>query len=499
MPSSLTSYFVRLLEVSQEQGYYVTLSHCWGPREHQPLRTTLNPDTFSQYKAGIKIEDMPKTFRDAVELTRRIGPRYLWIDSLCIIQDSKEDWETESAKMASIYHNALLTLAASVAPDSRHGLYVDTDEQYIDRPLSSLTGQDEDESIRFRKPLPHKAVDHLLMSRAWVLQERLLSPRVLHFGQQELIWECWEDMTCECSGFAIKVFESHDQWLEPKAYVHPSILSGLSQNAVVTMWHYVVTSYSTMMLSVEADILPAISGIARIVQEAWKGEYLAGLWKKSLVSHLCWRAREAREARRPREWRAPTFSWASVVANARGVDYSFMDPFKTAMSPNLSFQHIEIVDANCCLAGLDETGAVLSGYILLIGTLVQATVAYDQLAGHWKVTRFGKQMLDATFAPDYRYDVDEPHHVESGQVVYLLKVLSKESKTAETGEQQALFLVLRKVDVVKDHLRMVSVADDDYEVFERIGLYVEFRDGEDKLELISRRETVFTDVKVQII
>ncbi|KAK3338708.1 heterokaryon incompatibility protein-domain-containing protein, partial [Neurospora tetraspora] len=121
---SADSSVVRLVKTTTEtpSGSYVALSHCWGPPDKQPLKTTC--DTLEDYiRHGIPLACLPQTFADAVWVTRVLGIRYLWIDSLCIIQDSLSDWEVESQKMGPIYEGATLTLGAAYARDSSEGLF----------------------------------------------------------------------------------------------------------------------------------------------------------------------------------------------------------------------------------------------------------------------------------------------------------------------------------------------------------------------------------------
>ncbi|KXX81980.1 hypothetical protein MMYC01_201473 [Madurella mycetomatis] len=104
-----------------ETGRYIVLSHCWGPPEHRPPRTT--NANLSQRKLSIPVKDLPPTFSDAVQLSRALEISYLWIDSLCIIQDNAADWEQEAARMADVYKSAVLTISADGAVDSRVGLF----------------------------------------------------------------------------------------------------------------------------------------------------------------------------------------------------------------------------------------------------------------------------------------------------------------------------------------------------------------------------------------
>ena len=116
------SPFVKLVETHGRSGRYVGLSHCWGSITKQPLKTT--KDSIKDHLNGIAFKMLPKTFQDAVTVTRTIGIRYLWIDSLCILQDDKKDWLQESAQMGSICERGYLTIAASDAIDSTEGCFI---------------------------------------------------------------------------------------------------------------------------------------------------------------------------------------------------------------------------------------------------------------------------------------------------------------------------------------------------------------------------------------
>lgn len=111
-------------EVSNKERY-TTLSHCWGASpDNMPLRTT--HATKAAHMVSIPMRTLPKTFRDAIDVTRALNVRYIWIDSLCIVQDDLEDWEQEAAKMASIYEGSFLTIAAADSPNSNGGLFLDS-------------------------------------------------------------------------------------------------------------------------------------------------------------------------------------------------------------------------------------------------------------------------------------------------------------------------------------------------------------------------------------
>jgi hypothetical protein len=151
---------------------------------------------------GIKVDDLPKTFRDAVDVTRRLGVTYLWIDSLCIIQNSKADWRKESFKMGLLYANAYLTLAADGAKNSYEGPFHDRKAATIS-PLVVHCSQykerlGDDMFVLLPADFWKETVsDSNLGRRAWCLQERVLSNAVIHFGRNQVAWECKGGDFCE--------------------------------------------------------------------------------------------------------------------------------------------------------------------------------------------------------------------------------------------------------------------------------------------------------------
>jgi hypothetical protein len=184
---------IRLYVSQNESSRYVCLSHCWG--NEKPVCITTK-DSLESNKRGIGYASLPKTFRDAVDIVRRLGLQYLWIDSMCIIQDDKEDWEQEAAKMASIYENAFLTIAAASSSGDADGCYHSSPREsslhrYV---LEGPNGSDI--SILVRKMITHfdtaghnnlNIPELPLLHRAWVYQERLLSPRFVHFSPAEIV------------------------------------------------------------------------------------------------------------------------------------------------------------------------------------------------------------------------------------------------------------------------------------------------------------------------
>lgn len=110
---------VKVIETAKERlkGLYITLSHCWGAGVHL-LLTKQNRDGLLD-----ELPSLPKTFAEAVSACRKLGIRYLWIDSLCIIQDDLDDWEREASLMHRVYKRAWCNLSAAASRDSSEGLY----------------------------------------------------------------------------------------------------------------------------------------------------------------------------------------------------------------------------------------------------------------------------------------------------------------------------------------------------------------------------------------
>jgi hypothetical protein len=105
----------------------MTLSHCWGKAEFLKLTKS----TLGHVKTGFKREELPKTFRDAVDITRVFDVRHLWIDALCIVQDSAEDWNRESAEMMNVYEHSYCNIAATGAFNSEQGCFFQRDPSFI--------------------------------------------------------------------------------------------------------------------------------------------------------------------------------------------------------------------------------------------------------------------------------------------------------------------------------------------------------------------------------
>jgi len=328
---------IRLLETFDKPvtGRYVTLSHRWGGKV--PRCRTTKASLRSQ-TTSISFKSLPRTFRDAVTFVRGLGIRYLWIDSICIIQDDESDWEVQAAKMCDIYSQSYFTVAAAYSPDCHGGLFSETSDKYLPKKVGSIWEGDKECQLFARQIPPGQRHWNCgyqppfpLFSRAWTYQERILSPRVLCFTPYELQWECQTAVSCECLSVD---FIGPEIQTTPTAlmrqlginfgslkteHARMSAVRSTPETPVHHLWATVVVQYSRMDLTKDADKLPAIAGIAQQVSRSRPhAKYLAGLWSDSLSREIIWYgSTEARDGSAgfnslPSQYRAPSWSWAAV-------------------------------------------------------------------------------------------------------------------------------------------------------------------------------------------
>ena len=184
---------LRLYEPKREQGRYIALSHRWG--ESRPFST--EKETIEIRRNGIEFDQLPKTFQDAVAVTRKLGVQYLWIDSLCIIQDDDEDWRRESGKMETVFASAYCTIAATSATNSVDGFLIPRSVKRFVRLQDNKDSQLYAYVSEVSEDFDHDVEQGELNKRAWVLQERALSPRTIHFTAGQTYWECGSVVRCE--------------------------------------------------------------------------------------------------------------------------------------------------------------------------------------------------------------------------------------------------------------------------------------------------------------
>ena len=347
-------------------GKYAALSYCWGGQQD----VVAKEDTWEELMKGIPLSVLPKTIQDAVVVTRRLGLQYLWVDALCIKQDSKEDWGLESSKMADIYGNAAVTIAAAGGSDCNTGCFLrHLDNRKPDTFLIDLPNGEEG-CISIRVQNDYTSSEDPLHTRAWGLQERLLSPRLLTFSTGIVTWQCQAKVGMRGIG-SVR--------LPSLFFQRPSVVrrwnwqAGVSDSATLhKVWAQISLDFSRRSITYETDILPALSGLARRFQEVTGDMYLAGLWKETLRRSLLWQSSHDGKGVRPATYVAPTWSWLSLRGPILHRSSTQNDKLPI---------HIEIVDAETTLASLDPTGPVLGGKITLRGRVREARLKGRDLWG----------------------------------------------------------------------------------------------------------------------
>lgn len=354
-----------------EYGEYIAFSHVWGVAESLPKTTT---KTIQSHKKGIPWTTLPRALQEAIVLTRSLGFRWLWIDSLCLVQDDPASKIEESMTMDQIFGNAFLTIAATSATDSSSQPLFPAQVQPFKIQATDNKGsafkiyvREQPSHYSFKAPFDESAhmndwelpfnisedanQDTPLLKRAWAFTERLLSSRTLHFTKSEMILECREGYQCECGRIAGSSFDSRatDSIKQEFARIiaetnrRPSfdgsvqndqmngIESVTSQFASTTLtngaknisqkreealqlWSYVITEFTARNITYDSDRLLAIASIANQLSPALHSGYVAGQWTFSTMG-LLWYPNDSARCRRSKfltGHNVPSWSWASV-------------------------------------------------------------------------------------------------------------------------------------------------------------------------------------------
>lgn len=318
------------------------LSYCWGTAKF--LKTT--NENLDDHKKEIPWDNLPPVFRDTILIARAFGIHYLWIDALCIIQDATRDWEQESKLMAEIYRNSCLTVAAVSSADPHQSYFSGPKSRTFIGPVISVLNHH----------FPNSTVDpeikvYPMLSRAWTYQERLLSPRVLYIGQQEMLWDCSERRTCQCGRSAHMLDE-----VRKDDFYNTCLQPGSDLSSMQRIWYHMVIQYSSLYLTQPEDKLPAISGLANVMHRHRGKSYLAGLWEDTLLVDLCWYVRKRADPSPSFSSTVPTWSWASV-----GGIIKYFYPLYFGQYSIQYREHAKVEKAVCLPDGPSATGRVKKG------------------------------------------------------------------------------------------------------------------------------------------
>lgn len=342
---------------------------------------------WDQIHHGISLETLPLTLRDAVEIARSLGIFYLWVDSLCIIQDSQDDWTHESSRMADVYGGSSLNIAATSARGTSDGCFFSRPEHFVCQ--ADVHTKDGTSSYDF---VPDDYISVIvggepLLSRAWMFQERLLPSRTLHFTKTELYWECNHFSASETFPDGI-----------PSALKKPSTYEKKPLDP--SMWSWIVGEYSKGQLTKIQDKPVAIAAIAQEIQSKSHDRYVAGMWHNDLAIQLCWYVCGITQDHASPNYIAPTWSWLSTTGQ---VSYPRSDPSYRSGDEVI---YISILDVNIETLGNNMFGGLKTGSLLLACNVLQDV----DLEPNGLAFAHSQRMFQCSIYPDESLQVLRPSY-----------------------------------------------------------------------------------------
>jgi hypothetical protein len=396
--SSLSNLPTRVLDLSAESGteriklkiskgakaQYAALSYCWGSTKQ--MTTTLE-SLLSFTEDGIEIKDLPKTLQDAIHVCRNLELRYIWIDSLCILQDSAVDKAVEISMMPQIYKGATVTISAAVASDCGQGFLEDrshvrdvldasfplpyalkdTGKTDLQEVLGNLDEDDTDGIFLCPSPYCGFNVKEFekepINQRAWTLQESWLSPRLLIYGAGPLQWQCLSAAKSFGGTLPSQVQEDFFPTRNRHKFIAPRP-DVADQETLSSEWMTIVSEYTGRSMTDPQDKLPALSGIAAEFGRLSGDEYVAGLWASTLPYSLLWHQVSQPPSPPNETYRAPSWSWAAVDGVIR-----FEDPNPWVARTEVKINSVSITPAT----SLAPLANVIAEKLILTGPMRSMT------------------------------------------------------------------------------------------------------------------------------
>lgn len=461
----------RILDVSREpvrlvqsdgtmHGAYMTLSHCWGQDESiRPATTTLR--NIRQRQDGISTTELGTLFNDFISLTRCLGVSFVWIDSLCIVQDDPEDWAREALQMARVYSNSALNIAATSAENGTYSLFGKrySPAQYAGAaaatfpaiPLRTYVLENCGRWSRkvwasFSHDITHKRLweetsngrerDEPLLERAWVLQERLLSPRTVHFCASEMVWECRKSCTCECTSFhaATKNPDDEDKGYGIKQKFFDVQLGLVSSPAAHDIWLKLVRLYSDLSLSNPMDRYYACAGIAETFGVILGKKFSYGIWEGDIARGLCWMGLSRSSHHFTRLPLVPSWSWMSRTSDYTGSRATYQDVWSFTRNAHLRINHFQS-------GSRAHFGPMEEGILQITGETTKATIL--KRVKPWTEDQEPEYLIELPTGNELLLCADCPgpggDHLQDGEECVCMLMGQNEN------EQLEIILVLRRL------------------------------------------------------
>jgi Heterokaryon incompatibility protein (HET) len=446
----------RLYISNDERSQYVALSHCWG--NDPPFTTTTK--SLADRMTGFAIADLPSTFKDAITITQRLGYRYLWIDSMCILQDSQEDWVRESQLMGEIYNRAVVTISAVAASEDKEGIFsaeseYEGQEENFEIPFVSQRHQCSG-VVNIRPYFNMERMKGPLDQRAWTLQEEVLSPRTLYYCSDRLFWECQMLTFAEASvnakndNFAINSLKRGfilDNFAKSEKQ---SMLWPFQPNLV--QWHNILTDYFERDITYDMDRLPAISAIAKVIHGRTGFNYRAGLWLEDMIIGLLWKPGDASPTSS-----LPTWSWISFRRDLQ--DHDEADLYYHLMlvaKPKHGTYEATILNCTVQLADNDPFGRVNAGSLTIRGKwqTIEGSICRKKYEEHFDELQNAEDLIRWLNWPSEQYEeyFDAPQEPED--LVPLVK-----SSAGPPNPKNVGYLLITRLEYIGHREPLVAEED----------------------------------------
>jgi hypothetical protein len=377
----------RLVETAQEgvKEPYAALSHMWGDSSQLPPLQTIMAK-YEDMKTKISMWMLSQNFADAVIVTHQLGLQYIWIDSLCIIQDSATDWQKEAVMMHKVYRCAEVTIVAyelylphflckcsQLAHSSYSTSATSAHDGFLERDLSMIPAA----KVEYQLDTNPSTSNSFILStyddaeaetwsgdvnncpwntRGWTLQERSLSTRMLHFCKNKIYFECRTCLRSEenepleiIRGF--QLWPRYEEWMEPSSDSESESAHSSLKARMYDIWRSAVMEYTRRRLTKDSDKLPAIQSMAAEMTAAINDAYIsfAGMWRGHINHDLLWQVSDGPRSI-PATYRAPSWSWASLDAKISWADAPVQTkPSHSSVSPAL-FNVLDVIDFSAGIA-----------------------------------------------------------------------------------------------------------------------------------------------------
>ncbi|KAK8850892.1 hypothetical protein PGQ11_013371 [Apiospora arundinis] len=338
---------VRLLCPAEQPGLfeasrrYASLSHCWGSWGAEENPVLLSTNLADRKLAGLPWGALPKTFQDAFKIASWLELEWLWIDSLCIVQDSKSDWQNEASAMDRVYMNAEVNISADAGEDSRAGCFAKREDTDI-TPLEFTSAQTQHAWVVMTQNLFSWMKSATSLSRAWIHRERQLARRILHFTEKELVWECCgHGSACFASESVPGGLTSDERFFGGEAKFQNKradvdIRTAQPEDAeeyakklqdLHDLWNSTCEGLSNKSVTYPTDMPIILSSLAReFHQMIPDDEYVSGLWRSTLPQSLTWWV--TGDKPNVGAYIAPSWSWlcaaSPVKLKARASVYNYL-------------------------------------------------------------------------------------------------------------------------------------------------------------------------------